>query len=211
MAIHHLKLPLSHETARALAVEDVVYLTGEITATGGLPGHKRIAECLSSGTSLPVRQTGTFFHLPTMMKETGAGYRVEYVNPTTSMRFASFAPDFIRGLDLSIVAGKGGLDAAALEAMREVGCIYLSMLGGGSPMLTEAIRDVLEVEWLDLPSHFRLITLRVENLGPFTVGMDADGGSIYERLASGAQSKLPHILSRLAAARDAYEAEKQSE
>ena len=208
MAIHHLQLPITPDHARALAVEDVVYVTGEITATGGLPGHKRVAQCLAERKPLPVRPTGSFFHLPTMMEESGAGgYRVEYVNPTTSMRFASFMPDFVRGLDLRIVAGKGGLDAATLAAMHEVGCVYLSLLGGGSPILTAAIRDVLEVAWLDLPSHFRLMTLRVEDLGPLTVGMDAHGRSTYERLAAQAEKRMPEILADLAAARAAHEAE----
>jgi fumarate hydratase subunit beta len=141
------------------------------------------------------------------MEESGDGYRVDYVNPTTSMRFAPFMPGFVRGLDLRIVAGKGGLDAATLEAMREMGCVYLSLLGGGSPILTAAIREVLEVAWLDLPSHFRLMTLRVEDLGPLTVGMDANGGSTYARLATQAQHRMPEILARLTEARDAHQAE----
>jgi fumarate hydratase subunit beta len=206
MAVHHLQLPVDKDAVLALAVGDVVFLSGEITATGGLPAHKRIREFLAEGRELPVRHTGTFVHLPTMMEEADGVYEVLYVNPTTSTRFNGFIPGFIRELDLRIVAGKGGLDTASLEAMRETGCVYLSLLGGGSPILTAAIREVAQVAWLDFPSHFRLMTLRVENLGPLTVGMDAHGGSTYARLSEEAEARVPRILEDLTTARQAFEA-----
>ncbi len=150
MATHHLQLPVTRDAIERIAVGDIVYLSGEITATGGLPAHKRIAAALERGSGLPVRHTGTFVHLPTMMEEEDGNYRVLYVNPTTSTRFNAFMPGFIRGLDLRIIAGKGGLDRASLDAMGETGCIYLSLLGGGSAILTAAVRRVVEVAWLDL-------------------------------------------------------------
>jgi fumarate hydratase subunit beta len=81
--------------------------------------------------------------------------------------------------------------------MEERGCVYLSLLGGGSPMLSAAIKEVLQVEWHDFPSHFRLSRLRVEELGPLTVGIDAHGRSTYTELEEQARARLPDILKQL--------------
>ena len=64
------------------------------------------------------------------------------MNPTTSTRFNGFMPGFIRRLGLRAVGGKGGLDRACADAMREAGCVYLSFLGGGCPLLSDAIKAV---------------------------------------------------------------------
>ena len=192
---------LSKDDIRQLKTGDTISLTGVISATGGLPAHKRLAACLDEGRDPPVPVQDVFFHLPTMMDERDDGFDVRYVNPTTSMRFASFMPRFIKAFDLRIAGGKGGLDADSVNAMREAGCVYVSLLGGGSAILSQAIEEVVSVGWADLPSHFRLMRLRVRKMGPLTVGIDAHGNSIYEQLADQAKNRLPEILERLAARR----------
>jgi fumarate hydratase subunit beta len=87
--------------------------------------------------------------------------------------------------------------------MQEVGCVYLSFLGGGCTLLSQAIREVKAVAWNDLIVHYRLTRLRVEDLGPATVGIDAHGCSLYETGAHTAADRLPAILEGLAAARAA--------
>lgn len=198
MAERHLSLPAAADAIGALRVGDTVHLSGEVTVTGGLPAHQRLAAHLAAGTPLPLPVTDTFLHLPHLVEEKpGGGHRIHYVNPTTSTRFDAFMPGFIRGFGLRIVGGKGGLGAASVAAMHERGCVYLSLLGGGSALLTDAIKQVVAVAWHDLPPHFRLTRLRVEGLGPLTVGIDAHGGSIYADLAAGARAALPGILARL--------------
>ena len=110
-------------------------------------------------------------------------------------------PPIIRHYGLRMVGGKGGLDHGCVEAMREVGCVYLSFLGGGSPLLSDAIREVKQVAWNDLVSHYRLVKLRVEALGPLVVGIDANGNSMFETLAGRAEQRMPGILHDLDAAR----------
>ena len=170
--------------------------------TGGQPAHKRMIEYLDRGEPLPIPMNGVFIHLPHMVEEQPDGrYVIHYVNPTTSRRFDEYMPRFIRAFDLKIVGGKGGLGPAAAEAMAETGCIYVSLLGGGSPILSEAIKEVLAVEWRDFPPHFRLTRLRVENLGPLTVGIDARGTSRYQTLEDEARRRLPDIMAKLASRR----------
>jgi fumarate hydratase subunit beta len=66
---------------------------------------------------------------------------------------------------------------------------------------TSAIREVVSVHWSDLVAHYRLVTLRVEGLGPLTVGIDAHGKSLYADLHDAAARRMPEILAGLAADR----------
>jgi fumarate hydratase subunit beta len=207
MATVHLNCPPSAEAVAALQVGDLVYLSGEIVVTGGLPAHKRMIEHLDRGQALPIEMNGVFIHLPHMVEEKpGGAYVIHYVNPTTSRRFDAYMPRLIRAFGLRIIGGKGGLGPEVAEAMAETGCAYLSLLGGGSPILSEAIKAVLAVEWRDFPPHFRLTRLQVENLGPLTVGIDARGTSRYQVLEEEARARLPAIMTRLSVRREAARA-----
>jgi fumarate hydratase subunit beta len=198
---HRLRLPLGEAAIRALAPEDQVLLDGEIVVTIGQPTHQRIVEWLAAGRPLPVNvRGGAFFHLSCFNRERGGGFEALYMNPTTSTRLAAFMPAIIRGLGPRLVGGKGGLDAACVEAMREAGCAYLSFLGGGNVLHAEAIRGVVAVHWTDLIPQFRLVVLRVEGLAG-TVAIDAHGNSIYARLRDSANERLPRIFEALGARR----------
>ncbi len=43
----------------------------------------------------------------------------------------------------------------ALKPCEEIGCIYVSFLGGGAPLHSDAIEAVVDVGWTDLVSHYR--------------------------------------------------------
>ncbi len=66
-----------------------------------------------------------------------------------------------------------------------------------------AIRAVRQVAYPDLVAHYRLVRLAVEGLGPLTVGIDADGNSLFDTLQQQAAARMPGILARLAADRAA--------
>ncbi|UKI08304.1 fumarate hydratase C-terminal domain-containing protein [Variovorax paradoxus] len=135
--LHKLELPLSREKVRELAVGDMVTLDGDITVSIGLPTHQRMAQAVADGQALPVDlRGGAFFHLSTFVRETADGPVPLYMNPSTSTRYNAWMPPLVRGLDLRLTGGKGGLDAACVQALRDTGCVYLSFLGGGAPLLS---------------------------------------------------------------------------
>lgn len=200
---HRLKLPLDEDTVRNLRAGDLVILDGEVTMTAGLPTHQRIQDYLDAGKPLPIDLAGgALFHLGSYSQDTEAGFEVLYMNPTTSTRFNSYMPGFIRKLGLRAVGGKGGLNRECALAMQEAGCVYLSFLGGGLPLHSDAIKSVVSVHWTDLIAHFRLVTLRVEELGPLTVGIDAHGVSLYDNLYAAAAARMPEIMAGLKAERE---------
>ncbi|MCQ4159997.1 fumarate hydratase C-terminal domain-containing protein [Roseomonas sp. GC11] len=203
--LRRLRLPLSREDALSLRAGDMVVLDGEIVITAGLPTHQRLLEASRGERPLPLDLEGAaLFHLGSYSRETAeGGFELLYMNPTTSTRFNALMPPLIRHFGLRAVGGKGGLDAACAEAMREAGCVYFAFVGGGAPLLSDAIRELVSVHWNDLVSHYRLVKLKVEGLGPVTVGIDARGNSLYADLAGAARARLPAILAGLAAAREA--------
>jgi len=203
--IRRIKMPMDRETVLSLKAGDMVLLDGEIVLTAGLPTHHRMLDYLQQGRALPRDLTGAgLFHLGSFSRETpDGGFEVLYMNPTTSTRFNALMPELIRSLQLTAVGGKGGLDAACVSAMQEVGCVYLSLVGGGCPLLSDAIESVVSVDWNDLVSHYRMVTLKVRGLGPVTVGIDAHGRSLYGDLTAQANARLPAIMADLAVQRDA--------
>ena len=192
-------MPINAEQARALKVGDTVLIDGDIVVSAGLPTYQRIADYVREGRELPINlNQGVLFHLGSYSRETPQGYlEVLYINPTTSTRFNPLMPGIIRGLGLHAVGGKGGLDAACAQAMKEAGCVYLSFPGGGSALLSEALRGVVQVAWPELITHYRLVKLRVEGLGPATVGIDAHGNSVYDELKDSSRERLQQIFKEL--------------
>lgn len=194
-----LELPLSPENARSLQLGEIVYLRGQAVVTAGFPTHQRLVAAIDDGQAPPVDFAGkAFLHLGVMSQEREGELEALYVNPTTSTRFNSFMPRIISHLGLTVVAGKGGLDSTSVAAMRETGCVYLSMLGGGAPLLTEGIAQVLDTGWDDLIAQFRLTKLSLDMFGPLTVAIDAHGNSVYENLNKSARAMLPEIMTMLA-------------
>ncbi|PCI02627.1 MAG: fumarate hydratase [Hyphomicrobiales bacterium] len=200
--IVHLNLPLSPEEARSLSLGDMVLLDGEVTVSAGMITQERIIEALESGEDLPFDLQGqAFFHMGSNCREENGKWLPNYVNPTTSTRFDALMPTIIRGLGLTSVGGKGGMGPQCVEAMQEIGCVYFSMPGGASPLLTNGVVERLETGWDDLIEQFRLARYQLKSFGPVTVAIDAHGNSMFQKLQQEAADKLPGILQELAAAR----------
>ena len=200
---HRMRFPLSAADARGLRAGDQVVIDGEVVMSAGLPTIQRLVRCLDGAEPLPMAlHGGSLFHLGSYSRETkDGGFEMLYLNPTTSTRFNAHMPRLIRELGLHAVGGKGGLDQSCVEAMQETGCVYLSFLGGGATLHSQAIRRVVEVGWTDMLVHYRLVRLAVEGLGPVTVGIDAHGRSLYAEEQAAARERLPEILRELDAAR----------
>jgi len=204
---HRMRFPLSREDALRLRAGDQVVLDGEIVVTAGLPTHQRLLRALDGAEPLPLELRGqSLFHIGSYNREAGGQFEVLYINPTTSTRFNPYMPRLVRELGLHAVGGKGGLDQACVAALRETGCVYLSFLGGGCTLLSQALRGVVRVGWPDMLTHYRLVRLKVEGLGPCTVAIDAHGNSCYADAGAQARARLPEIMAELDAQRAAFTA-----
>jgi fumarate hydratase subunit beta len=205
---HRMNFPLSASDARKLKAGDQLIIDGEIIVTAGLPTHQRLIGCLDGKEPMPMDlQDKSIFHLGSYSQETTQSgdappnLDLLYINPTTSTRFNPLMPRLITALQLHAVGGKGGLDEACVQAMQKVGCVYLSFLGGGATLHTRGVKEVLEVGWSDMLMHYRLVRLRVEELGPVTVAIDSHGQSTYRQAQDKVKEKLPAILAEMKASR----------
>ena len=180
-----LQTPLKEADVAELKLGDLVCLSGEVVTTAGLPTHQRLIQCIEKGQKPPIdMEHAAFLQMGSYIRERNGRFEILYINPTTSTRFNPYMPTIIRAFKLRAVGGKGGLDAQSVQAMKETGCVYLSFLGAGCPLLSAAIRDVIAIEWRDLVSHYRLANFRVDRLGPAVVAIDAHGNSLYENISS---------------------------
>lgn len=200
---YRMTFPLTASDARILHAGDQLIIDGEIIVTAGMPTHERLLRCLDGKEPLPMDlHHQTLLHLGSYSRESDGKFEVLYINPTTSTRFNPYMPRLITGLQLHAVGGKGGLDEQCVQALRDVGGVYLSFLGGGATLHSQAIREVLQVGWSDMLTHYRLVRLKVEGLGPVTVAIDAHGRSLYEDERREAAMRLPAILAELDADRE---------
>ncbi len=198
MAIYNLKVPITEEQVRNLKVGDLVTISGEIVSTVGLPTHQRLIKCIEEGKAPPVEIDNVFLHLGGSMREINGKQEIVFMNPTTSTRFNPQMPQIIRHFNLRVTGGKAGLDSKSVEAMKEVGCVFLSFLGAGAYGLTRAVREVKAVGWGELIFHYRLLRFSVDKLGPAVVSIDAHGHSIYSEVEAGIKKQTPAILAELA-------------
>ncbi len=191
-----LETPLSEGDARALRVGDVVYLTGTIYQIR-LGGHLKALECAEKGERPPFDLEGSvIYHAFSSIARTDAGWKLNYIGATTSALLNKYEPPLIRGFKIRGIVGKGGMDRATLEAMREIGCVYLAQVGGASALYTSRVKGVHAAYWEELGAE-KVFALRVEDFGPLHVGMDAHGNSLYENVSSAVKSKLPEIYKAL--------------
>jgi fumarate hydratase subunit beta len=200
---HRMTFPLTANDARTVHAGDQLIIDGEIVVTAGMPTHERLLRCLDGVEAIPLDLHGqTLLHLGSYSRETDGKFEVLYINPTTSTRFNPYMPRLITGLQLHAVGGKGGLDEHCVEAMQAASCVYLSFLGGGATLHSQAIREVVQVGWRDMLIHYRLVRLKVEGLGPVTVAIDAHGHSVYANARRRSQEQLPEIMNVLDAQRE---------
>lgn len=194
----YLTTPLTEEDVRSLELDDVVYLSGEAYTMMYIDHFTRLMDMIRKGESLPMElkgcaiyNTGTIFS----RREDGS-CELRAIGTTTSSKFNAYTPDFIRLSGVRAVLGKGGMDRAVLEVMRECGGVYLAAVGGCSAIYTPGAEIEAEywpqASWADTQ-----LKLRLNNFGPLFVGMDAAGHSLYEESMSGAENVLPEIYQRL--------------
>ena len=70
-------MPITDEAVRDLNVGDIVYLTGEIFTTAGIPTHERLLKCLEEGEPLPFdMEGGALFHLGSLTVAAEGGSRL---------------------------------------------------------------------------------------------------------------------------------------
>ena len=199
MAHHELTMPIDEATARALRVDDTVTLQRTLygirdatqihmfdrgrTTRFDLAGHAVIH------TAPNVRKVPADAANP-------AGYAPVCIGTTTSDRMERFTAPLMAQYGVRAIIGKGGLREASAQAFRDLGGVYLAIVGGTAALETTWIESIEDVDLDDLNPE-SLWKFRVRDFGPLLVAMDSVGGSLYDTVRHDAAARRAGVLASL--------------
>jgi L(+)-tartrate dehydratase beta subunit len=199
MAHHALVPPLDDATVRALRTGDVVTLDGTLF---GIRDATQIA-MFDRGrkTRFDLRGHAVLHTAPNVRKveaspKNPAGFAPICIGTTTSARMERFTRPLMAQEGARLIIGKGGLGPDSKAAFAELGGVYLAVIGGTAALETTWIEAIEAVDFPDLDPEC-LWRFRIKGFGPLLVGMDAHGGSLYERVQAEAEARRAEVLARL--------------
>ena len=166
--------PVTHEIISELKAGDEVLLSGRIIAARDA-AHKRMADALKQGESLPVCLTGQVIYYvgPTPALP---GRAVGAAGPTTSSRMDVYTPSLLEQGLLGMI-GKGDRSDAVIEAIRSRKAVYFAATGGAGALLATHIKRYTVLAYPELGPE-ALAVLEVENF-PVIVAIDSLGNNLY--------------------------------
>jgi L(+)-tartrate dehydratase beta subunit len=125
-----------------------------------------------------------------------SGYEPICIGTTTSARMERFTRPLMEQYGVRIIIGKGGLFAASQAAFKDLGGIYLAIVGGAAALETTWIEQIEEVDLDDLNPE-SLWKFRIKGFGPLLVAMDAHGGNLYTEVNKVARDNRAEVLAAL--------------
>jgi L(+)-tartrate dehydratase beta subunit len=199
MAHHELSMPVSEAQVRALRVDDTVTLQDTLFGIR----DATLIHLFDRGrtTRFDLRGHAVIHTAPNVRKvaksaEHPAGYAPVCIGTTTSDRMERFTRPLMATHGVRIVIGKGGMRAGSLDAFRELGGVYLAIVGGTAALETTWIEQIEDVDLDDLNPE-SLWKFRIRDFGPLLVAMDSHGGSLFNVVNDAARSRRADVLARL--------------
>jgi L(+)-tartrate dehydratase beta subunit len=201
MTHHTLHMPITEEQVRALRIGDTVTLEDLLF---GIRDATQI-HMFDHGrrTKFDLRGHAVIHTAPNLRKversgTNHSGYEAVCVGTTTSDRMERFTRPLMEREGVRIIIGKGGLREGSLDAFRDLGGVYLAVVGGAAALETTWIEAVEDVDLDDLNPE-SLYKFRIKGFGPLLVAMDAHGGSLYATVNAEAARRREAVLAKLGA------------
>lgn len=176
-----LQFPIAKEQVLDLDCGDIVYLTGHIHTMRDM-GHRRALDMLDRGEKLPFDLTNSaIWHCAPIVRKNDEGkWEVVSAGSTTSSRFTPLGSEMLERLGMRCTIGKGTMYKRAVDTMKKVGSVFLNTTGGCAALYAQQIEEVSNVYWTDLGLPESIWVLKVNEMGPLIVGIDAHGNSLYD-------------------------------
>ena len=199
MAHHELSTPVTEAQIRQLRINDTVTLH---TTLFGIRDATQI-HMFDRGRQarFDMRGHAVIHTAPNVQKvevsaEYPAGYRPICIGTTTSDRMERFTRPLMADYGVRIVIGKGGLREGSLSAFKELGGVYLAIVGGTAALETTWIEQIEDVDMDDLNPE-SLWKFKIRHFGPLLVAMDSHGASLYDTLKQQAAANRAQVLASL--------------
>src|SRR4030095_14482074 len=192
-------MPVTEAQVRALVVDDTVTLSGTLY---GIRDATQIAMFDHGRTTRFDLAGHAVVHTAPNVKrvERSAAYPVGYspicVGTTTSARMERFTRPLMARCGVRIIIGKGGLGAESAAAFRDLGGVYLALIGGAAALETTWVEAIVDVDLDDLHPE-SLWKFSVRGFGPLRVALDSHGGSLYAQVRSDSQGRRAKALASL--------------
>jgi fumarate hydratase class I len=167
---------LTPEEVASWTPGQTLLLSGKML-TGRDAAHKRIADMLSRGESLPVdfRNRVIYYVGPVDPVRDEA---VGPAGPTTATRMDGFTETMLAQTGLIAMIGKAERGPVAIESIRKHRRAYLMAVGGAAYLVSKAIRSAKVVGFADLGME-AIYEFDVRDM-PVTVAVDANGTSVHQ-------------------------------
>jgi L(+)-tartrate dehydratase beta subunit len=199
MAHHDFDMPVSEPQVRALRVGDSVSLNGTLY---GIRDATYI-HMFDRGRKTRFDLSGhAVIHTAPNVKKVEkspqhpAGYAPVCIGTTTSARMERFTRALLKQYGVRIIIGKGGMMEQSQHAFKELGGVYLAIIGGTAALETTWIEAIEDVDLDDLNPE-SLWKFRVKGVGPLLVAMDAHGESLYDAVRATAAQRRAKALAAL--------------
>jgi L(+)-tartrate dehydratase beta subunit len=199
MAHHDLHMPITEAQARAVKVNDTVTLNGTLYGIRDATlihmfDHGRTTRFDMKGHA--VVHTAPNVKWIGESEEHPSGYAPICIGTTTSARMERFTRPLMEREGVRIIIGKGGLARGSLDAFRDLGGLYLAVVGGAAALETTWIERIDEVDLDDLNPE-SLWKFTVKGFGPLLVSMDSHGSSLYTQVDKAARERRAATLAAL--------------
>lgn len=199
MADHEFHMPVSEDDVRKLRVGDHVVLQDTLFGIRDATLIHMFDK--DRETRLDLSGHAVIHTAPNVKKvpvsnSCPAGYQSICIGTTTSARMERFTRPLMEANGVRMIIGKGGLGEDSARAFRDLGGVYLAIIGGTAALETTWIEQIQDVDMDDLNPE-SLWQFRVKDFGPLLVAMDAHGGSLYDAVRSDVEDKRAAALARM--------------
>ena len=199
MAEHEFTMPISEDDVRKLKTGDHVVLQDTLF---GLRDATLI-HMFDKGreTRLDLDGHAVIHTAPNLKKvpvsnSFPAGYQSICIGTTTSARMERFTRPLMEKNGVRMIIGKGGLGDDSAKAFKDLGGVYLAIIGGTAALETTWIKRILDVDMDDLNPE-SLWQFEIKDFGPLLVAMDAHGASLYDAVNDQARDRRAEVLARM--------------
>lgn len=153
-------------------------LSGKLL-TGRDAAHKRIADMLAKGESLPdgVDFNNRFIYYVGPVDPVDDEV-VGPAGPTTATRMDKFTDMMLEKFGLIGMVGKAERGPATIESIKQHQAVYLMAVGGAAYLVSKAIRSARVVAFEELGME-AIREFEVEDM-PVTVAVDSRGGAVHQ-------------------------------
>ncbi|MGE8064965.1 fumarate hydratase [Pseudomonas sp. NPDC089569] len=155
---------------------ETLLLNGKML-TGRDAAHKRMAEMLNRGETLPVDLKGRFIYYVGPVDPVGDEV-VGPAGPTTATRMDKFTRQILEQTGLLGMIGKSERGPDAIKAIKDHKAVYLMAVGGAAYLVAQAIRRSTVLAFEDLGME-AIYEFEVKDM-PVTVAVDSNGTAVHQ-------------------------------